>query len=374
MSRRHRMPLAIALVLCFFLTACQERATFTSAFGQGIVTGTVVLGEDLGGGTPAGIEASIPGTGMEALLAADGQFVFAGVPEEAEIRFRRADGIDVSYSLGRGDATGMVIEISKSGAKRGRKRAVIGRSLQFEGLVVTATKESIVLDAAGKGIVTVQIVDSTQIRKGNRIVSATDLEAGARIHVMARPEGDGVVALLILVQGEAGGEGEPEAKVEIEGIVLAVVDRTITVDAAGKGALEISVPGGIEIRKGNRSYELSELQPGWRVHVRATRTENGLVAELILVQETGGDGKDEEGEDESRVELEGLILEISPTSITVEAAGRGPTTARIDSSTKIRRGNTSLTAEDLKAGDKVHVKAERVGDELLAKLIILQDS
>ena len=289
MSRRPRMPLAIVMFLCFFLTGCQERATFTSAFGQGIIAGSVVLGEELGGGTPAGIEASIPGTGMEALLAPDGRFVFAGVPEKAEIRFRRADGIDVSYRLGPGDATGLVIEISKSGAKRGRKRAVIGRSLQFEGLVVAATEESIVLDAAGKGIVTVQIAESTQIRKGNRILSASELETGARIHVMARPEGDAVVA------------------------------------------------------------------------------------QLVLVQKTAGDGEDEESDDESGVELEGLILEISPSSITVDAAGRGPTTARIDSSTKIRRGNTSLTAEDLEPGDRVHVKAKKVGEELLAKLILLQN-
>jgi hypothetical protein len=77
---------------------------------------------------------------------------------------------------------------------------------------------------------------------------------------------------------------------------------------------------------------------------------------------------------QSKRELEGLITEISATSITVNDASSGPQTAAITPTTVIRKGNKTLTSADLKVGDRVHVKAS-VGTDgtLTAFEIMLQN-
>ncbi len=79
---------------------------------------------------------------------------------------------------------------------------------------------------------------------------------------------------------------------------------------------------------------------------------------------------------QNKRELEGLILAISPTSITVnDASTGGPVTAAIGPSTMIRKGNQTLSAGDLKVGDRVHVKASVNADgSLTAFEIMLQQS
>jgi hypothetical protein len=73
-------------------------------------------------------------------------------------------------------------------------------------------------------------------------------------------------------------------------------------------------------------------------------------------------------------ELEGLITAVSDTSITVmNASTNSPVTAAITSSTVIRKGNTRLTAKDLKVGDRVHVKTTGSGDSLTATEIMRQN-
>jgi hypothetical protein len=96
---KRQSVLALAAVALFVLGGCygHERATLTGAYGSAVVTGEVVMTE---GVSPAGVEVSVKGTGMSALLAEDGRFAFAGVPEEAQLAFQRAsDGIDATLRL-----------------------------------------------------------------------------------------------------------------------------------------------------------------------------------------------------------------------------------------------------------------------------------
>ena len=73
---------------------------------------------------------------------------------------------------------------------------------------------------------------------------------------------------------------------------------------------------------------------------------------------------------QSKREVEGLITAISATSITVNDV-----TAKIDAMTAIRKGNQTLSATDLKVGDRVHVKATINGDNSLTAFeIMLQQS
>ena len=79
---------------------------------------------------------------------------------------------------------------------------------------------------------------------------------------------------------------------------------------------------------------------------------------------------------QAKREIEGLITAISSKSITVNNASTGePVTATIDSSTVIRKGNQALTADNLKIGDRVHVKASINADSTLTAFeIMLQQS
>ena len=79
---------------------------------------------------------------------------------------------------------------------------------------------------------------------------------------------------------------------------------------------------------------------------------------------------------QAKREIEGLVTAISPTSITVnDASTGGPVTAAIVPSTVIRKGNQTLTADNLKIGDRVHVKASVNADSTLTAFeIMLQQS
>ncbi len=75
---------------------------------------------------------------------------------------------------------------------------------------------------------------------------------------------------------------------------------------------------------------------------------------------------------QSKREIEGLITAISSRSITVnDASTHGPVTAAITSSTVIRKGNQTMSAGDLKVGDRVHVKASVNSDSSLTAFEIM---
>ena len=71
-------------------------------------------------------------------------------------------------------------------------------------------------------------------------------------------------------------------------------------------------------------------------------------------------------------ELEGKITKISSSSITVnDASTGGDVPAAIHSLTMIRKGNTTLTTNDLHVGDQVHVKAKVEADKSLTAFEIM---
>ncbi len=364
---------AMALVA---LVACEQEVPFTGSFGDGLVSGQVFLGGDLEGSSPAGIQASIPGTGMELVLAADGRFLFSGVPEDAEIRFSRSsDGISASYQLGRADGE-LYLEVTRNSARRSRARPVTARATQLEGLILEVSDTSISVNAAGKGN-TVAVIDAdTVIRKGNQPLTPADLSVGDRVHIVAQPEGDTFIAKIITLQMDLDGSEERERQeIELEGLILTASETEIQVDAAGRGPTVVAITPETLIRKGHRLMTPDELEEGWRVHVKASQGEDGLEARLIIVQNMNGNGGGEEGgeEESPEVQLEGKIVSISATAIVVDAAGMGETEAAINGDTVIRKGNKSLTVGDLHEGDRVHVKATREGESLIAREIKLQN-
>lgn len=161
------------------------------------------------------------------------------------------------------------------------------------------------------------------------------------------------------------------SKQEIEGLITAVSTSSITVnDASTHGNVKAAITSSTVIRKGNQTINAADLKIGDRVHVKASIGSDGsLTATEILFQQSGdGSGGGQ------TAELEGLITKVSSSSITVNNASTGgPVTAAINSSTVIRKGNTTLKASDLKVGDRVHVKTTGPADALVAIEIMLQN-
>ncbi len=370
-----KIRLAVVAMALLALVACEREVPFTGSFGEGVVSGQVLLVGDLAGSSPAGMVASVPGTGMELVLAADGRFLFSGVPADAEILFTRAsDGISATYQLGR--ATGdLTLEVTRSSARRSRARVLAPRTTQLEGLILEVSDTSISVNAAGKGNTVAVINEETVIRKGNTALTPADLTVGDRVHIVAQPEGEEFIALSITLQMDEDGSTERgRQEVQLEGLILNASETEVEVDAAGKGPMVVAITAETLIRKGNHAMTPDELEVGWRVHVKASMVEGVLTARLIIVQNMNGGGGEEGGEEGSpEVQLEGPIVTITAASIVVDAAGKGETEAVIDADTVIRKGNMNLEVEDLHEGDRVHVKATKDGETLIAREIRLQN-
>jgi Domain of unknown function (DUF5666) len=289
---KRQSVLVLAAVALFVLGACtgREHSSLTGAYGSAVVTGEVVM---TAGVSPAGVEVSIKGTGMSALLAEDGRFAFAGVPEEAELVFQRAsDGIDATMRIQ--SAGHVIVELAQASAKPGRRRAAGSKIWEFEGIITSASATEIVMDSSRQPGVVIALTPTTVIRHGNTPLTAADLVAGMRIHVKALKVGEGFSAVSILVQndGQNDGqdddgddEGEKPAVREYEGTVVSASATSLTIFSSKKTEETFVLDAATVIRKGNTPVAAADIQPGWRVHVKASTGADGAkTATLVIVQ------------------------------------------------------------------------------------------
>lgn len=283
-----RHSAALAAVALFVLSACtgREHATLTGAYGSAVVTGEVVMGE---GVSPAGVEVSVSGTGMSVVLAADGRFAFAGVPEESQLVFQRAsDGIDATLRL---QSSGhVIVDLAQTSAKPGRRRAAGSKIYEFEGIITSASDTELVMDSSRQPGVVIAVTPTTVIRHGNTPLTAADLVAGMRIHVKALKVGEGFSAVSIMVQNDGSDddgddEGEKPAVREYEGTVVSASATSLTIFSSKKTEETFVLDAATVIRKGNTPVLAADIQPGWRVHVKAsTGTDGTKTATLVIVQ------------------------------------------------------------------------------------------
>jgi len=366
-----RLKVAVLMMVLFAFAACQrgERASVTGGYGASVLSGVVVMGD---GGTPAGVNVTVKGTGMAAVLAADGKFVFAGAPEQAELIFdRAADGISATLQV-EANAGPVVVELAKSGAKKsGRRRgARSGHSgAEFEGLVRSASATEVVVFTSKKVEQAIAITPETVIRRGQTILTPADLLVDTRVHVKAlKTEAGAFNAYLIIVQG--GEEDEsPEGK-EFEGIVVSsAAEQLVIIDS--KGVQQTFVLNATTvIRKGNTPVLATDIQPGWRVHVKATtNAADGVrTATRVTVQRTHGDDDGGDGES-TKVKFGGRVTAVAATTLTVET-DEGAVTVQTDASTVIEKGGSAVALSAIVAGDKVKVEGTRVdATTVLAKEI-----
>ena len=272
----------VILAVAMFAACNSRRETMTSSYGTDMLSGEVAV-SGTQNGSPAGVAVSVRGTGMSMILGESGEFAFAGVPADAQLDFSRAeDGIDASMRV---DARAgfVAVELTKTTAtastKKSSRRRGVGPTreavTEFEGVIRSASADSIVLFTSKKVDVTIGLTPETIIRKGQTPVAAADLTVDMRVHVKARQDGELYTAAVVIVQndgseGDDDDGGERPATLEHEGTVVSASATELVVFTSHKVEVTFAITADTVIRKGNTPVAAEDIQPGWRVHVKAT--------------------------------------------------------------------------------------------------------
>jgi uncharacterized protein DUF5666 len=364
----------LMILVAAVLTSCQRHESVTGNDGQSVISGQVVMASGLANSSPAGVEVSVVGTGMSATLGGDGRFTFVGVPENADLMFHRADGIDSRLHLDSASSS-LTVEVSANGAKvtnssGGRRRGVSptdpGPSQQFEGTLVSdATAASLTIHDSHGNDVTIALTQTTLIRKGNQTVPATDLKAGDRVHVKATKVSDVLTASQVIVQEPDDDQGQNKQQTqEIEGLVVTAAADSLTVHDSHGNDVTVAITTTTVVRKGNQTVDPATLKKGDRVHVKATMVNGVLTATEVIVQNTDDNG-DDNGQQGTTMTANGPVKSVGGTSLVVTSQPKGDVTVQTDASTIIRKQGVSIAVSDIKAGDEVNCLGTRVDDHTM---------
>ena len=292
-----RVPLAFVAVLILAaaaLSACGGNPSGPDAEGivvRGTVQGTGTLRAASAGATSA---ATVTVSVLEApsistTVAGDGSFTLRGLPQGgftlvfkngaaeigrltfAEVKANQEITLTVQVS----GAGVVLLEEQRNGIGHGDVE-IEGNVGQIVALNPTGDSRFVI-----NGRTVVARPGETAVREGNRSRNIEDVTEGRHVHVKGvwlPMEGSTqpVLAHEIKLQGDEGEDGGPGksacaagTKVEVEGTISAKSGSTITVNQQGKGPFACEV-GSARIRKGNTTYTVAQLQPGWRVHVSGT--------------------------------------------------------------------------------------------------------
>jgi len=104
---RTRAFAVAAVMMTMLVIGCAREDGITSSYGSGVLSGQLVMA---GGGSPAGVEVTVAGTGMTTVVGEDGRFVFAGVPEGAQLHIHRGTDVDAGFPLFRNSGS-VTIEV-----------------------------------------------------------------------------------------------------------------------------------------------------------------------------------------------------------------------------------------------------------------------
>jgi hypothetical protein len=299
--RTTRVPGAFIAVLIFAAAALSACGGGPSGPGaQGVVVRGVVQGAgtlraaSVGAASAATVTVTVvEAPSISTTVGGDGSFTLRGLPDGgftlvfkngaaeigrlsfAEVKANQEITLTVQVS----DAGVLLLEEQRNGIGHG--------DVEIEGNV----GQIVTLNPGGdsrfviNGRTVVARPGETAVREGNRSRNIEDVTEGRHVHVKGvwlPMEGSvqPVLAQEIKLQGDQGedvggvpGPGKSAcaagSKVEVEGTISSKSGSTITVNQQGKGLFACEV-GGARIRKGNTTYTVAQLQPGWRVHVSGT--------------------------------------------------------------------------------------------------------
>lgn len=355
----------VVMVLMLVAVAACRRETssnITGSYGGSLLSGTVVL--DGIEGSPEGLEVSVRDTGMVTRLAADGHFAFANVPGNAVLDFRRGDGINASLELtGNGSKGSILIDVgrTRAGKSSGRGKSTRDKR-EFEGVIRSASAESIVVYTSHKEEVSIGLDDETVIRRGNEILTAADLVADMRVHVRARRVDEGYVAQQIVVQGgdedddgDDDGDDERPPLRQYEGTVVSASATQLVINDSHRNQVTLAITAETIIRKGNTPVAAADLRPGQRVHVKATVASDGAATAVqVVLQNTRVPA----------VTVSGTVVSVTGADILVSTK-TGTVTVRTDASTSIRKKGKRIALTDIVAGDSLSAKGTSVSENTI---------
>jgi hypothetical protein len=349
------------VLMLIAVAACRrESSNITGSYEGGVLSGTVVL--DAIEGTPEGMEISVRGTGMVTTVGADGHFAFANVPDDAILDFRRSDGIRASLDLASHGGKGSVlIEVgrSRAGKSSGRGNKTKDKR-EFEGVIRSASAESIVVYTSHNVEVSIGLSDDTVIRKGNELLTTADLVADMRVHVRARKVSEGYVAQQIVVQeGEDDDDGEEEERPSLrqyEGTVVSASATELVINDSHRNEVTFAITVETIIRKGNATVAAADLRPGQRVHVKAEVAADGAATAVqVVLQNT---------RDSQTVSVSGTVVSVSGADILVTTK-TGGVTVQTNATTAIRKKGKAIAVTDVVAGDSLSAKGTRVSENTI---------
>jgi len=296
-TRRH--VLAVLAAATGLLTACGGNPTGPSPSEGVVLDGTVVGGTaalafHASAGSTAGADEIIvtcrENPAITTTVGTDGRFTLRGLPAGGfTLDFKQGTtslgsltfgdvkpNQEITITVALSDSSVTLVEQKRNGIGHG--------DLEIEGLV----QEVLLLNLAGDsrflidGHTVVARPGQTAIREGNTARTVSDVTVGRRVHVKgtwlpAEGTTQPVLASEIKLQDDDGSalSCAAGAKAEVEGKITLKGAASITVSQQGKGLFECQVPDGTPIRKGNTTYTFTQLQVGWRVHVKGTA--QGLV-------------------------------------------------------------------------------------------------
>ncbi len=364
--------IAIIITVVLVLGGCRNHErSITGAYGNAVVTGQVTMAADVANGSPAGVEITVGGTGMRAVLGADGRFTFAGVPENATLHLRRAaDGIDTTTSAVAGFNA---IELSRTTVTSGRHRSV-SPAIEIEGTLSSVATDSIVVTTESKGSFTAALTSSTIIRKGQTTVAPADLKVGDQVHVKATFKDNTYTAVEVIVQtGDNPGSGNgTQTNVEIEGTLTSAAADSIVVATQSHGNFTVALTSTTIIRKGQTTVAPADLKVGDRVHVKATLKDSTYTATEVIVQNEGGDSGS--GDGAQAVTANGIVKSTGASDMVVHRENGQDVTVQVDAQTVISKYGQTIAFSDIKTGDQVECLGTAVDAQtILARQIEVQD-
>ncbi|MBK5260839.1 MAG: hypothetical protein JJE51_14710 [Thermoanaerobaculia bacterium] len=283
----------IAFLVVAAMVNCRGRETaVTGGYGDGVVVGEVVMGESVALSSPAGLEVSVVGTGMAMTVGGDGRFMFTGVPQKAELQFRRAsDGIDARLAV---TSSSMLVEVNRTSAQA--RKPARTKVEQYEGLIQKVDGTSIDVYTSKKQTKTIDVLATTVIRKGNVTYTVDQLKVGWRVHVKATVKNNTITALEIMVQNtngddegeeddDEGEDGNEGATMTANGRVNAVNGTDLLVQSQPKGEVTVKTDANTEIKMQGKRVQVSDIKVGWEVNTQGTRVDDHtLLARKIEVR------------------------------------------------------------------------------------------
>jgi hypothetical protein len=241
--------------------------------------------------------------------------------------------------------------ISVQGAARADGSVLADKiEIEDDGIELRGTIESLTapnLKVAGHVVVTDA---ATKFERDEVKITFADLKVGDTVKVEGQLQADNsVLAREIEIGGHEGdgqGEGE-EHDADLKGAIESLAAPKLTV--AGKTVVTNTET---IFERDDMKISFADLKVGDTVEVEGTLQADGSVlARKIEVRVA-------EGEEENHdVEVEGAIESIALPKVTV--AGKVVVT---DAGTEIERGDTHITAADLKVGDMVKVEGTLQAD------------